>query len=499
MLKVFIQEVSGMKRLSVFLWVFLFLSIFVFGCGGSGGSGGDDGNDDSFKLLMGMLQFRILHNLQDDSCVARGDCFYTIEEEDQTAAWLAQIAADSDLAVLHWDRAVPWLAFDEDPPPGTNRTQFFDARIDAKLRSWINAFADHFASLPFSYLAVTPLHGLRDKLERCRINEDLEVEITDACPDAGPGTVIDFQYDPGTGPVDASFDLERSYRNFVLYLYDKLRPDYFAIMIEVNMYKAFCPAKWDGLVDLYRSIYDNVRAEADAEIKVFATVVFQDLLDYALEQCYGALAFEACAGAPTPPAYPDPDPLSCYPLDLSAITDLDQGGRLEILALSFYPDNLLMAVSENDNLLYAYPEDWDEISDCLMRAQLPPFLDPIAALDRFNWNKPVAIAELGARSCQTLQFTDDGINRFIIQPPGDLTSQAFWLDHFLESARQRKFEFYVQVFRDDYYPIGLWAEREGVLPENLYNVNNIFPYMGLYDDNGQVKDPITDIWQDALP
>ena len=469
----------------------------IFGCGG--GTGGGDGKDAPFNLLMGMLQFRILHNLQDDSCVGRGDCFYSIEEEDQTDAWLDKIAADSDLAVLHWDRALPWLAFDEDPPPGASRTDFFDARIDDKLRFWINAFAAHFASIPYSYLAVTPLHGLRNKLERCRINADLEVEITDACPDVGPGTVNQFEYDPGTGPVMASFDLERSYRNFVLYLYDKLRPDYFAIMIEVNMYKALCPAKWNGLVDLYRTIYDTVRAEVDAETKVFATVVFQDLLDYEVEQCYGPLTFEPCVGAPGPPAYPVPDPLNCYPLDLSAITDLDQGDRLEILALSFYPDNLLMATSANDNLLYAYPEDWDETSDCLMRAQLPPFLDPIAALDRFNWNKPVAIAELGARSCQTFQFVDNGINRFIIQPQGDLTSQAFWFAHFLQSARQRKFEFYVQVFRDDYLPIGLWAERQGVLPENLYNVNNIFPCMGLYDDTGQIKDPITDIWLDALP
>lgn len=418
-----------MKRLSDLLWVFLLLSIFVFGCGGGGG--GSDGNDDPFKLLMGMLQFRIRHNLQDDSCLARGDCFYAIEEEDQTAAWLAKIAADSDLAVLHWDRAVPWPAFDADPPMGTSRTEFFDARMDDKLRSWINAFAAHFASLPYSYLAVGPLHGLRDKLERCRINEDLEVEITDACPDVDPGTVIQFQYDPGTGPVMASFDLERSYRNFVLYLYDKLRPDYFAIMIEVNMYKTFCPAKWSGLVDLYRTIYDSVRAEVDSETIVFATVVLQDLLNYEVEQCYGALAFEACVADPGPPNYPDPDPITCYPLDLSAIMDLDQGDRLEILALSFYPDNLLMAVSENDNLLFAYPEDWDETSDCLMRAQLPPFLDPIAALDRFNWSKAMAIAELGARSCQTLQFIDDGINRFIIQPratrhPRPFGSIIFW-------------------------------------------------------------------------
>ena len=488
-----------MKRLSIFLWVSLLLSIFVFGCGGGGGSGGKDGDDDEFNLLMGMLQFRILHNLQDDSCVARGDCFYSVEEEDQIAAWLDKIAADSDLAVLHWDRAVPWLAFDADPPPGTSRTDFFDARIDAKLLAWINAFAAHFASLPYSYLAVTPLHGLRNKLERCRINEDLEVEVTNDCPDVSPGTVINFQYDPGTGPVNASFDLERSYRNFVLYLYDKLRPDYFAIMIEVNMFKDFCPAKWDGLVDLYRSIYDTVRAEVASKIKVFATVTFQNLLDYDIEQCFGPLAFEACVGAPSPPAYPDPDPLTCYPLDLSAITDLDQGGRLEILALSFYPDNLLMATSQNENLLYAYPEDWDEVSDCLMRAPLPPFLDPVAALDRFNWNKPIAIAELGGRSCQTLQFIDDGTNRFIVQTPGDLTSQAFWLDHFLESAKKRKFEFYVQVFRDDYDPIGPWAERQGVLPEELYNVSNIFACMGLYDINGQEKAGITDLWQDALP
>ena len=165
----------------------------------------------------------------------------------------------------------------------------------------------------------------------------------------------------------------------------------------------------------------------------------------------------------------------------------------------FYPDSLLMATSENDNLLYAYAEDWDEISDCVTRAQLPPLLDPITALDRFNWTKPVAIAELGARSCRTLQFVDDGMTRFIIQPPGDITSQAFWLDHFLDGARQRKFEFYVQVFRDDYYPIGLWAERQGVLPENLYNVNNIFPCMGLYDDAGQPKPDITELWLDALP
>lgn len=482
-----------MKNLTTLLC--LLLLIIVSGCPGC--DGGSD--NDPPKPLMGLLQFRIRHNLQDDSCLARDDCFFSIEEEDETAWWLAQIAADSNLAVLHWDRAVPWLAFDEDPPAGTSRAEFFDARIDDRLRSWIDAFVIHFASLPYSYLAVTPLHGLRNKLERCRINEDLEVEITDECPDAAPGTVIQFQYDTGTGTETASFDLERSYRNFVLYLYEKLRPDYFAIMIETNLFKTLCPAKWNGLVDLYRSIYDTIRAEVDPKTKVFSTVVFQNLLDYEIEQCHGPLAFEVCVGDPSPPDYHEPDPITCYPLDLSAITDLDQGDRLEILALSFYPDSLLMAVAENDNLLYTYPEDWDGTGNCLMRTQLPPFLDPLAALDRFNWSKPVAIAELGARSCRTLQFFDDSVNRFIIQPAGDLTSQAFWLDHFLAGAKVRQFEFYVQVFRDDFYPLGLWTVRQDVLSEDLFNVNNTFTCMGLYDDNGQVKDGIIDIWQDALP
>ena len=250
-----------MKSLSALLCVLLL--IVVSSCsGGSGGNGGGSNNDPP-KPLMGILQFRIRHNLHDDSCLASNDCDFSTEEEDDTALWLAEIAADSNLAVLHWDRAVPWLAFDEEPPPGTSRTEFFDARIDSRLRSWIDAFATHFASLPYGYLAVTPLHGERNKLERCRVDENHEVEITNACPDVGPGTVIQFQYDPGTGPVTASFDLETSYRNFVLYLYDKLQPDYLAIMIETNMFKEFCPTKWSGLVDLYRSIYDTVRTEVE--------------------------------------------------------------------------------------------------------------------------------------------------------------------------------------------------------------------------------------------
>ncbi len=467
-----------------------------------GSDGAPDAGDQATpppKPYLGVLQFDIRHNLEDDSCVARGDCNLTIENQDDTAGWLARFREVSNLAVLHWDRTVPWLVFDQDPPQGTSRLDFYDSRLDPELLAWIDAFRDHFLQMPRKYLSVTPLDGSRTRLSPGRVDPDTdEVETSGVCPLLGPGMVIEFEYDPGTGPVTASFDLERSYRNFTMYLYDKLQPDYLAIMIEVNMFKEACPGQWSQLVQLYRSVYDAVRAEVDPEVQVFATLTFQELLKYQEEACVGQLAVEDCSGEPTPPGYPDPDPETCFPLDLTAIQDLDQGDRLEILALSFYPDALMMAVGE-DNLVYFYPEDWDGVSDCIMRVHSIPFCDPFAALDRFGWQKPVAVAELGARSCRTFGFIDDGSSLLIVKPIGDSTSQAFWLDHSLETAEQRGFEFYVQVFLRDYPPLGLWTVQSGPFDPWTYNAFNAFPCMGIQDEAGGSKGTVTDIWMNHLP
>lgn len=261
---------------------------------------------------------------------------FIFEEETDTQAWLNELASLSNMAVLHWDRPIPWLAFDENPPQGVSRIDFYDGRIDESLRNWFDAFVVHFQRLPQSYLAVSLLNGERDGLQKYRVNDTLEVEVTGACPVLSPGTQIEFTYDPGSGPVTASFDLERSYENFLMYLYDKLQPDYLALMVEVNLYKEMsdpCPANWDGLVQLYRQIYDSVRPQVDSDTKVFATLTLQHLLAYDLDVHPGPLVYEPCTGDPTPPAYAVPDAATAYPLDLSAIRDLDQGDRLEILAL----------------------------------------------------------------------------------------------------------------------------------------------------------------------
>ncbi len=462
-------------------------------CGGGGN--GDDHADNGSELQMGLLQFKVQHNLQDDDCLP-DHCNLSLEEEDATAAWLDRIAASSNMAVLHWDRSIPWLAFDENPPQGVSRVDFFDGRIDDRLRNWINAFAAHFDRFPRGYLAVGLLNGQRNGIQPYRVNETLNVEVTGACPVLTPGTQIQFTYDPGSGPVSASFDLERSYTNFVMYLYDKLQPDYLALMVEANLFKEMadpCPANWDGLVQLYRHVFDTVRPQVGAQVKVFATLTLQQLLGYDAEVCHGPLAFETCTGDPTPPAYAAPVSETCYPLDLSAISDLNQGNRLDILALSFYPDSLLMAVGD-DNLMRMYPTDWDGVGDCLLRAPLYPYLNPATALDRFNWTKPIAIAELGARSNPTMIF----MGGYLVQIPADLTSQAFWLASFLNTAKAQSFEFYVQSFLDDYEAIGSWTVHDGVLDSGTYNLLNGFAYMGLYDALGAPKAGVTETWIDAL-
>lgn len=472
------------------LGLFLMGSV-LFSCGGSSGDGG---NGDT-GLGMGLLQFKVNHNLQDDSCLP-DQCDLTWEEETDTAGWLTEIAGLSNMAVLHWDRPIPWLAFDADPGPGISRVDFFDGRIDAGLRQWIDAFATHFEQMPLGYLAVSLLSGDRNGLERFRVDASQTAAVTGPCPVLAPGTQIDFQYNPGGGLVNASFDLQRSYTNLIMYLYDKLQPDYLALMVEVNLFKepSKCPAQWDGLAQLYRQIYDTVRPQVDPRTKVFATLTLHHLLGYDIDACHGSLAFELCTGDPSPPAYPDPDPVTCYPLNLGAIDDLDQGDRLEILALSFYPDALMMDVAAN-NLLKLYPGNWDGIADCDQRAQATPYLDPAAALDRFNWDKPMAIAELGARSQRTLQMSGG----FFVQPPGDLTSQGFWLDHFLTVAQERDFEFYVQAFSDDYNTIGAWTVHNSIFDAATFSLLNNFAYMGLYDAQGLPKAGVTQTWLDALP
>lgn len=344
---------------------------------------------------LGLLQFNVAHNLETQDCLAAQSCALHFEDFDDTAAWLARVRSYSDLAVLHWDRAIPWPIFDTDPPPGSARAEFYDPLLDTPTVAWIDAFASHFASMGRGYLAVSILSGERTGLAELHLGVDEQRQIAESCPDFSPGTQISFDLGEGV----QSFDLERSYRNFVLYLAEKLRPDFLALIVEANLIETTCPSRAAGLYSLYRNLYDAVRLEVGPGVPLFATLTYPQLLAYDSAACYPTLDFELCGVQPAEPV-PGAGEAACFPIDRTAIDALDQGGRLDVLALSFYPDGLEMnPVPGAAPETRAYSLDaWSSGGSCLARKRWPTPVDPLAALDRLGWQGPVAVAETSARA-----------------------------------------------------------------------------------------------------
>lgn len=446
-------------------------------------------------MRMGLLQFKVSHTLTDSSCLPN-DCYLTMQDDGNTANWLNKLETLSNMAVLHWDRPIPWLAFNADPPAGIDRMVFFDSRIDPQMKAWVNDFSEHFKKMGTGYLAVSILNGNRNGLQEFRINETSQAVVGEVCPVVEPGVQISFQYKSDDQLITAEFDLAKSYTNFILYLNDKLHPDYLALMVETNLYKEMnppCPERWPSLVRLYHYIYDSIRPQVDPATKVFSTLSLMPLLHYDSDTCNGPRKVVTCDSSQPPPDYDPPDPGHCYPLDLSSLKDLDQGDRIEVLALSFYPDSLLMNVSA-DNLVKFYPENWDGKSNCNLQTRATPFLDPMEAIRRFNWQKPIGIAELGARSGRVFHVREG----YLLSLPADSTSQSFWLGHFLTAAQEERFEFYIQSFSNDYPPIGIWAVQDNYMTPELFSLFNNFALMGLHTSQGNPKGNITTIWKDAL-
>ncbi len=436
----------------------------------------------------GFLQFKVEHNLETPACLATGTCQLGFEEFENPASWLAEIRAASDLAVFHWDRAVPWLVFDPEPPAAVDRVAYYDARLDAPTLARIDAFAAHFAAMEKGYLAVSILGGERDRLAPLHVGQGDERIFPTRCPDFSPGTQVTI--DPGTGPQ--SFDLARSYRNFVLYLARKLEPDYLALMVEVNLIEGPCPTRADGLYALYRAIHDQVQAELGTGPLLFATLSLPPLLAYERQTCYPSSGFAPCAG---PPATPAP-PLSaeaCYPTDRSVVDALSLGGRLDLLALSFYPDGLEMRSVPNESpqtRAYLVPS-WNAGGQCLAALPFSVPIDPLAAIDRLGWNGPIAIAETSARSCPTPLYVDlpmaGGTTPMILEAPGSPASQAAWVSQTYQTAVARDYVFYVHSFLRDYPPIGPWIAEQGIIAPQIQALLNTWPCSGLQDPSGAWK------------
>lgn len=437
----------------------------------------------------GILQFRTEHDLETPACLETGSCFLRTEPSGDPSAWLAEIRGASDLATLHWDRAVPWLVFDVDPPSGADPVDWYDARLDAPTVAWLDAFAAHFAAMEHGYLAVSLLDGERDRLSALHLGAGSERRFATRCPDFAPGSQIPV--DPGSGPV--SFDLARSYRNFVLYLARKLAPDELALMVEANLIERTCPARAAGLYALYRWLHDAVEAELGSGPRLFATLTLPELLGYDQAACYPTASFVPCGGPPLPPA-PAASEASCFPVRRSAIDALAEGGRLDVLALSFYPDGLGMrrVASESPELRAFSVASWNAGGACLAQRALAEPIDPMAAIDRLGWTGPIAISETSARACATPLYvevpTGGGTTTpMVFEAPGSPASQAAWVAHTYQAAVARGFVFYVHAFLRDYPPLGTWTAESGILAPTIQALFNTWPCSGLQTVDGRWK------------
>lgn len=463
--------------------------------GDSGTAPGDMGPADTLdaasNTLQGFLQFRVRHNLQDPSC--HPGCTLELEDRAGASTFLARIRQYSDIAVLHWDDPIPWLVFADDPAPGVDSVAFFDARLDPEQKAWIDAFVEHFAGMDAGYLAVSILSGARDRYQTLRVDAGRTINLGGACPTFEPGTRVTVQAAAFGGQSDVSFDLLDAYARFVLYLHARLTPDHLALVVEVNLFRRACPERWPGMVAFYRALYDRVRAGAGSDVRLFATLTVPELVGWDEKGCFD-LAFSAC-GAPLRDDDASPVPDACFPLDINVLRDLDEGDRLDVLALSFYADGLTMTPPDVDPLvLQVSPAERPEVDGCWMHAPYGPFVDPLVAIDRIGWTKPVAIGEWSARSCPTLAYLPIDGGNWWVRPDGRPDTQRFWMEHVLAWARGRNAVFAIWSFFEDYDPLPRWLMDWGITDWWTYSTINIWPCSGLLDSEGRLKTGLEGAW-----
>lgn len=474
--------------------ILLCLCVLLPACDSSGGQP-DDSENNPQQPRYGVLSFRVSHNVDDADCLDEGNCFFETNQEDDVEQWLQRVRDDSDLAVLHWNRPIPYHTFSVDPPEGTSRLDFYEDRLPPVLLNWLDAFATHFEKMPRGYLAVSALNSRRNRPGPSFTGETDGAPVTTAtCPDVSPGSEFEVTGPDGT---QKTIDFEHAYTNFLLYLYEKLGPEEFGLIVEANLFKKHCPDRWSGFVDLYHSIYDTVRAEVGPDPRLFATITYLDLLNYDLQRCTGGPEVESCEGPVGDPSYGSLEPQECYQIDLSSVNALNQGGRMDLLALSAYPDGLLMSVPDGPDAVEFHPPNSSGPEDCQNRLLMPPVVNPWDQLDRLDWDKSFAISETSARSCPVWNWSVNDDGETLLRIPGTPTSQRFWLDRALEVTKNQPMEFMVQSLYENYPPVGR-SFFQGVDNPLAYNAINLWPCSGLYTEGGAPKTEVLSRWREAV-
>jgi len=418
----------------------------------------------------GVLQLRVTHNMAEPGCLELGNCQLEFEAPAaETLNWVEALSQHGAMPVLHWDRPMPWTAFSE--APIGDMVDFYNGRMPPELLAYVEAYAAAF-SVGGGYLALTPLSGARDAVKPQFVATG-EVHVGQICDSMAPDKVFSVDLGDGLGPQE--FNLGVSYLNFVRYMVQRLQPAYLALGIEVNLYEQKCAGHegaFDDFTSLYRSTYDQLRQDG-VSIPIFATFTLLELLGFHEDHCQGPLDFTPCDSAR--PELASPAPETCFPVHRTSVDALAEGDRLDILALSYYPDRLNTNV-EGD-VIMMQSADPVQGGECLAVSHLYDVPDPLEHLDLLDWDKAMAFAEIGAHSCTVPIYVpalNPGDNPFLLVLPGSISRQAHHLSKILDAASAHKMPFVVNAFLNDFLPMLPFVAQEEVLPPSMVALFNAF-------------------------
>ncbi len=313
------------------------------------------------------------------------------------------VVGHADAVLLMEDRGIPWTELIEGRPvPG-------DLADDIAYRAGRARAAGRRI-----FLAATPLDAARSGLLRQWNAASVPPELA------------------GAGPSDPR--VRQAYVAWCLDLVEAYRPDYFAAVIEANLYAAHSPNGWADLVDLYGRVYEAVKERSPA-LPVFVTLQ--------LETMNGALL---AGGTPQ------------WPLlaDLSA--------RLDRIALSTYPSVIGGSAETLDAAYFAAARE--------------------AA--RAYSQAPLLVSETGWPS----ETVGVGGSTY----PGSLDAQRKFLAVLLDAAASVPFEMVTWIFPFDFPAMYEAIARE--LPPGEAEALRLFVPMGLNEEGGTAK-PAGTLWTET--
>ncbi|MCB9652750.1 MAG: hypothetical protein H6729_01280 [Deltaproteobacteria bacterium] len=341
-----------------------------------------------------------------------------------------EIAEDANMVTLHFDFfGIPWAEFARGEP--------LPAAWVAEMDRVSNLAAE--LGLPV-FLALTPLHGTRDKLAP---NASGEAEL-----------VLDQDFGVSceviSGRPDAAV-ITDGYAAYVRYMIDRFAPRFVALSIEVNLYEKNCrlrgaAAAWAPMENMLNAVYASEHAR-HPNLPIFNTFKLEDLWD-------ASEASDACFGYMT----------SCLDENLARFSGL----KNDVFALSTYP--LVPFVNNGASL----PEAW--FSAVSSRVSVP-----------------LAIAETGyqASSIQVELASGDCYEAL----PAGTADQEAWVKRVIREASQREMPFVTWWSNRDLMPTAIsgdchcastdpWCGFLNPLPSTLSLLYKFFGSMGLRDVGG---------------